>query len=61
VSLAGQWQASKDDMDGRFQAFDGRSHKSCEGRQRVESVSSLMQEPAVSLLDAATVGNPPHC
>jgi hypothetical protein len=30
-------------------------------RQGVESVSSLMQEPAVSLLDAATVGNPPHC
>ena len=27
----------------------------------VGSVSSLMQEAAVRLLDAATVSNPPHC
>ena len=26
-----------------------------------EGVSSLMQEAAIPLLDAATVGNPPHC
>jgi len=30
-------------------------------RLRVGSVSSLMQEAAVRLLDAATVSNPPHC
>jgi hypothetical protein len=28
---------------------------------RVGCVSSLMQEAAVRLLDAATVSNPPHC
>jgi hypothetical protein len=28
---------------------------------RVESVSSLMQEPAVELLDAAIVSCPPYC
>jgi hypothetical protein len=32
-----------------------------ERRFRVGSVSSLMQEAAVQLLDPATVSNPPHC
>ena len=32
-----------------------------DGPKWVESVSSLMQETAVPLLDAATVGNRPHC
>ena len=33
----------------------------CEGLLRVGSVSSLIQEAAVQLLDAASVSNPPHC
>ncbi|MGF6808403.1 hypothetical protein OKW30_003529 [Paraburkholderia sp. Clong3] len=32
-----------------------------EGPMRVGNVSSLMQEAAVWLLDAAIVSNPPHC
>jgi hypothetical protein len=35
--------------------------KGSEWPRRVGSVSSLMQEAAVRLLDAATVSNPRHC
>jgi hypothetical protein len=39
----------------------GPSKGTAERRFRVGSVSSLMQEAATRLLDAATVSNPPHC
>jgi hypothetical protein len=48
-------------QDSNTAAGDRPLPRKVTGRYRVESVSSLMQEAAVRLLDAATVSDASHC
>ena len=59
--MAGAFTGPTEDVTGRYDRSPAAQRDTVERRFRVGSVSSLMQEAAVRLLDAATVSNPPHC